>query len=52
MEHHEISKLLDNLTTLNFVARKSMKVNNISNRKYSVNNNIRFKTHMLKSNLH
>ena len=51
MKHHEISRLLNNLTTLNFVARRSMKVNNISNRKYS-DNNIRFKTHMLKSNLH
>ena len=47
MEHHQISKLLNN----SIVTRKWIRVNDISNGQYSVNKNIRFKTPILRSDL-
>ena len=49
MEHHKISKLLNNSTVSKFVTRKWIEVNDLSNGQYSVNRNIRSKTPMLKS---
>ena len=37
MEHHEISKLLDDSTLTNFVTRKWIEVNDLSDSQYSVN---------------
>ena len=50
MEHHKISKLLNDLTVSKFVTRKWIKVNDLSDGQYSVNKNITFKTTMLRSN--
>ena len=50
MEHHKISRLLNDLTVSKFVTRKWIKVNDLSDGQYSVNKNIRFKTTMLRSN--
>ena len=47
MQYHKISKLLNDSTVSNFVSRKWIEVNDLSNGKYSVNKNIRFKTPML-----
>ena len=45
MEHHKISELLNNSTVSRFVTRKAIKVNDISNGQYSVNQNaIKFKS--------
>ena len=49
MEHHKISKLLNNSTVSKSVTRKWIEVNDLSNGQYSVNRNIRSKTPMLKS---
>ena len=51
MEHYKIFKLLNNSTISKFVARKWIKVNDLSGGRYSVNKNIRFKTSMLRSHL-
>ena len=37
MEHHEISKLLGDSTLTNFVTRKWIEVNDLSDSQYSVN---------------
>ena len=37
MEHHEISKLLDDSILTNFVTRKWIEVNDLSDGQYSVN---------------
>ena len=47
MEHHKITKLLNNSTVSKFVTSKRIEVNGLSNGQYSVNKNIRFKTPML-----
>ena len=48
MEHHKISELLNNSTVSRFVTRKTIKVNDISNGQYSLNQNaIKFKSTML-----
>ena len=49
MEDHKIPKSLNDLTVSKFVARKWIEVNDLSGGQYSVNNNIRFKTHTLRS---
>ena len=49
MEHHKISKLLNDPTVSKFVTKKWIKVNDLSSRQYSVNKNVRFKTSMLRS---
>ena len=51
MEHHKISKLINNLTLSKFVVRKWIQVNDLSGSKYSVNKNIKFKTLTLTSDL-
>ena len=51
MECNKISKLLNHSTVLKFVARIWIEVNDLSNGQYSVNNNIRFKTTLLRSDL-
>ena len=51
MEHHKISKLINNLTLSKFVVRKWIQVNDLSGSKYSVNKNIKFKTLTLRSDL-
>ena len=51
MEHHKISKLLNDSTVSKFVTEKWIEVNNLSVGQYSVNNNIRFKTPMLRLNV-
>ena len=49
MEHHKISKLLNDPTVSKFVTKKWIKVYDLSSRQYSVNKNVRFKTSMLRS---
>ena len=49
MEHHKISKLLNNSTVSNFMTKKWIKVNDLFNREYCVNKSKRFKTPMLRS---
>ena len=51
MDHYSISKLLNDSTISKFVAKKLIKVNNLSSSQYSVNKNIRLKTSMLRSDL-
>ena len=51
MEHHKISKLLNDSTVSKFAKRKWIEVNGLLNGKYSVHKNLRFKTPMLRSNL-
>ena len=51
MEHCKISKLLNDSTVSKFVAKKQVKVNDLSSGKYSVNKNIRFKNLILRSDL-
>ena len=51
MEHHKISKLLNDSTVSKFVTRKWIEVNDLSCGQYSVNKNRGFKTTMLRSNL-
>ena len=50
MEHHQISKLLNNSTASKFEARKWSEVN-LSGAQNSVGRNIRFKTPVIKSHL-
>ena len=47
MEHHEIYTLLNHSTVFEFLTRKWI---DLSVGQYSVNTDIRFKTHMLGSN--
>ena len=51
MEHYKISKLLNDSTVSKFITRKCIKVNDLSNSQNSVNENIRFETSMLRSDL-
>ena len=51
MEHHKISELLNNLLVSNVCGKKWIEGNNLSSGQDSVNQNIRFKTLMLRSNL-
>ena len=51
MEQCKISMLLDDLIVSRFVARKWFEVNDLSGSQYYVNNNIRFRTPMLRSDL-
>ena len=51
MEHHKISKLLNNSTESLFVTKKWIKIIYLSGGQYSANKNIRFKTPMLRSDL-
>ena len=51
MEHHNISKLLNDSTVSKFVTRIWIELNDLLHCQYSVNNNIRFKTPMLTSDL-
>ena len=51
MEHHKISKLLNDSTVSKFVIRKWIEVNDLSGGQYSGNKNERFKMLMLRSNL-
>ena len=50
MEHHKISRLLNDLIVSKFVTRKYIKIN-LLNGQYSVNKNVRFKTPVLRSDL-
>ena len=47
MEHRKIPKLLIDLTVTKFVTKKWIKENDLSNRQYSVNKNIRSAAPML-----
>ena len=49
MEHHKASKLLNNSTISKFVTSKLIEVNCLLNGQYSVNENTRLKTAMLRS---
>ena len=44
MEHYEMSKLLNDSTVSKFVTKKWVEVNDVSSGRYSVSENIRFKT--------
>ena len=50
MQHHEISKLLNDSTVSKFVTRTWIEVNDWSGGQYSLNKNIRFKTSTPRSN--
>ena len=50
MEQYKISKLLNVLTVSKFVTRKTVEVKNLTNGQNSVNENIRFRYPMPKSN--
>ena len=50
MEHHKISRLLNDLIVSKFLTRKYIKIN-LLNGQYSVNKNVRFKTPILRSDL-
>ena len=50
MEHHKISKLLNDSTISKFVKMKWVEVNDLSNGQCFVNKNITFKTLTLGSN--
>ena len=47
MEHYKLSKLLNDSTMSKFMAKKWIKVNDLSRSQYSVNKNARFKTSVL-----
>ena len=51
MEHHKISKLLNDSIVSKFATRKWIEVNNLSGGQYSVNKNIKLKVPTLRSNL-
>ena len=51
MEHHKISKSLNDSTASKFVIRKWIELNYLLDSQYSVNRNIRFKIPMLRSDL-
>ena len=42
MEHHKISKILNDATLSKFVTRKWVEVNDLSSGRYSLNKNMRF----------
>ena len=48
MEHHKVSKLLNNWTVLKFVVREWIEVNSFLSDQYSVIKNMRFKNLMLR----
>ena len=49
MEQHKISKFLNDSTVSKFVTKEWIEVNDLSSDQYSVNQKIRFKTSMLRS---
>ena len=51
MEHHKISNLLNNSTVTKFVTKKWIELNYLSGAQYFFNENIRFKTSKLCSDL-
>ena len=51
MEHYKIFKLLNDSTVLKFVAKEWIKINDLLKDQYFANQNIRFKTSMLWSDL-
>ena len=51
MEHHKISKSLNDSTVSRFATRKLIEVNDLSDGQYSADKNLRFKTSMLRSDL-
>ena len=51
MEHHKISKLLNDSAVSKFVTKKWVEVNDLLSDQYSVNKSVRFKTSMLRSDL-
>ena len=51
MEHHKISKLLNDSSVSKFVTRKWIEENDLPGNQYTVRKNIRFKTPMLRSDL-
>ena len=51
MEHFRISRLLSDSPVSKFKIKKWIKVNDLSTGKYFVNQNIRFKTSMFRSDL-
>ena len=51
MEHHKIPQLLNDSTTSEFETRKWIELNDLLGGQYFVNNNIRFGTPMLRSDL-
>ena len=50
MESLKLFKLFNSLTVKKFATRKQTEVNDLSNGNYSLNNNIKFKTPLLRSN--
>ena len=52
MEHHNISKLLNDSTVSKSVTRKWIEVNDLTSSQYSANKNIRFKNSILGSDLY
>ena len=50
-EHYKISKLSNDLTVSKFVTKKFIEVNDWSSGQYSLNENVRFNTPMLRSDL-
>ena len=51
MEYYKLSKLLNDSTLSKFVTKKWVEVNDLSSGQYSANQNIRFKTSILRSDL-
>ena len=51
MELYKISRLLNNSTVLKFLSENWIEINDLSSSQCSVNNNKRFKTSMLRSDL-
>ena len=51
MEHHRISKILNDSAISKFMIRKWIEISNFSGNQYFFNKNISFKTPMLRSNL-
>ena len=52
MEHYKISKLLNDSIVSKFVTEKWIKINDLSIGQYFANKKIRFKTSVLRSDLH
>ena len=48
MEHHKISKLLNNSTASKFMTRKWIEINYLSSGQYSVDKNTRFNIPVLR----
>ena len=51
MEHHKISKCLNNSSVSNFLTRNWIEINDLSGSQYSINKNIRIRTPMLRLDL-